>query len=780
MRGNGEIAHNPHGGKNDRSVFDVQDELFETGLTLTNSIDIGSSDEKGSIYASVSDLAQQGIIKDNSNYRRTTGRINYVRNLGKILTVTANAGFTRTKSDRIQQGSNLNGLFLGGLRNPADISMLDYVGTYVAPDGSESPNRQRAFRNPLGINNNSIYDNPLWMMNNINSLTLVNRLFGKLEAEIEPTDWLILTARYGLDYYTDDREDIFPELSAGDNNGGRFTKQNFNRVQHNLDLIARGNFKLTDFLNMNALMGMGLNERRFDTQFATIRAFTNPLSPPQLDNSTPDTRVIDNSEEVVRILGYYANVGFDLYDQLFVNFSGRVDGWSSFSRQSDRFFFYPAADLAWQFNKIMPENNILSFGKLRFGYGQVGRGPDAYLTRTDFVAAAFDDGGWGGALNTAAYGGGFARSSLAGNPNIKPEIKTEYELGLDLRFWNDRISFSTTVYTNETKDLIINIDQAAASGYTSIVDNAATIQNKGIEIEASADVLRMGDFSWNIYGNFSRNINEVVDMADVQNIFLTGFTDGSSQAVLGEQLGVLWGSRWDRNDNGSLILDENGFPTIAGAAGVIGDPNPEFRAGAGTVLRYKGFTLDVLFDMAMGGDIWNGTRGALAFFGTAASTGNTTNLTADQAQSLRLYNGATVADNYGPTFRNSDGSYTIRGQIADFGGGQVLLDEVWHRIGPGSGFTGPSEQFVEDGSWARLRELSLSYTFNSEGFRSLTKLQNLSLTFTGRNLKLWTDYQGIDPDTNLTGSGTGFNGIGLDYFQNPATRSYIFTLRVTY
>ncbi|MEM6298568.1 MAG: SusC/RagA family TonB-linked outer membrane protein, partial [Bacteroidota bacterium] len=142
--------------------------------------------------------------------------------------------------------------------------------------------------------------------------------------------------------------------------------------------------------------------------------------------------------------------------------------------------------------------------------------------------------------------------------------------------------------------------------------------------------------------------------------------------------------------------------------------------------------------------------------------------------------GTTVADEY-PYTQNSDGTYTVRGSVQDFGGGDVFLDQWWYVAGPGSGFTGPTENFMEDASWTRLRELTLTYTLNSDAFRQKTKLQSASFSFTGRNLVLWTDYTGVDPDTNLAGAGGGGgNGFGLDYFQNPNTRSFIFTISLTY
>lgn len=768
-------ATNPHGGKNTREVYSPYDILFQTGTTVSNSLGISSGTENGSVYFSIANLQQEGIIKAGSDYDRTTARLNATRRLGDKFAIDANMGYTYSKSNRVQMGSNLNGLFLGGLRSSIDFNDDDYVGTYVNASGQEFPNRQSAYRNPLGASTNSIYDNPVWMINNIESTTKVNRFLGKLELRYEPTTWLNFTARGGLDTYTDEREDIYPVLSAGTNNGGRFTKEAITRTQINSDFIARARFDLADQIALGALVGVGVNEQRLDDVGANSRSFINPLSPPQLNNAT--NFELFNREEVTRTAGVYATLGFEFYNQLYVNLSARND-WLSTLPVDDNSVFYPAADLAWQFSKLLPNRNVLSSGRVRAGYGQVGRGPDPYLTGIDFYApTASNTGfgeGWGPGVNPGSYGGAFAQSTIAGNPNIKPEIKTEIEGGLDLGFVKDRINLGFTYYTNTTDDLIISVVQPSSTGFTSQIANAATIENKGFELEVDFGIIDNNDLKFNIYGNFTRNRNEVTEMVGTESLFLAGFSGGSSRAVVGEQLGVLFAGTWARDASGNLDLDENGFPQLGATSGVIGDPNPDWRAGVGGLLNYKGFSLNFLFDHSEGGDIWNGTRGALAFFGRAEYTGATTTLTGDQASNLKIYNGKTVAEQY-PFWQNSDGSYTVRGEIKDYGAGQVFVDEQFYRVGPGSGFTGPEEEFVEDATWSRLREVTLSYNFGN----NLTNwLRGASLSLTGRNLFLWTDYQGNDPDTNLTGAGQ--NGFGLDYFNNPGTRTYKVALNLNF
>ena len=777
-------ATNPSGGKNSTETYDIYDQLFKTGITLNNSVNVSQAGEKGTVFFSLSDLTQDGIIKSNSTLHKNTVRMNVTRRLGDKFKLSSNINYSRTNSDRVQMGSNLNGLFLGGLRNPADFNMEDYIGTYVDPDGNRNEDVPRAFRNALGANPGYGYDNPLWMMENSPSTNQVDRTMGKLELGYDPLDWLNLTLRGGWDDYTDSREDFFHEYSSGENNGGRFVKEIIKRTQLNLDLIARGNFTLTEDIGLNALIGTNINDRKLDDQAVDARTFVNPLSPPQLNNS--GSSVLYNEEEHERTIGYYTTLSFDLYDQLFVNLSGRYDLLSTLPKD-DNAVFYPAADIAWQFHQFIPESTKISFAKLRVGYGQVGRGPDPYSLSTVFISptaaiTGFGEG-WGPGVNPVAYGGGFVQTNVAGNPELKPEIKTEFEVGTDLRFLEDRLSASFTYYNNTTTDLIIQGQVATSTGFQEQLVNGAEIENKGIELELGADIIKKKDFEWSAYGNYTKNTNEVTDMGGASSILLAGFSGTSSRAVLGEQLGVLWGAKWERDGAGNMVLDDNGFPTQAEESGVIGDPNPDFRMGIGNEFTYKNWSMSFLFDAAVGMDMWNGTKGALAFFGRAGYTTTETTLSADQAQSLKVFafdtdgNALTVADVYGHA-QNSDGSYTVRGEIDNFGGGDVFLDENWYTTGPGSGFTGPDEQFVEDASWYRFREFKLAYNLGQDKLNNFLGIDRAVFSFSINNVFLWTDYDGNDPDQSLNGPGN--NGFGLDYFQNPSTRTYRLGVNLTF
>ncbi len=269
-------------------------------------------------------------------------------------------------------------------------------------------------------------------------------------------------------------------------------------------------------------------------------------------------------------------------------------------------------------------------------------------------------------------------------------------------------------------------------------------------------------FQLSPYLNFNRNRNEVLDLAGTESVYLAGIPGFvSSRAVEGYPVGVLWAGQYARNESGTYALDENGFPTIAPSSGVIGDPNPEWRGGAGINASYGNFSLNVLFETSQGNDLYSGTRGVLYNFGTHEDTGNEVTL----SQDLVNYAGEVIP-----------AGSTVRGNVEDFGAGPVLLNQSYYTT-LGSGFSSLKEQFVYDASWTRLRELTLGYALNSATFQERTKLQSVTFSVTGRNLWLLTDVVGIDPETNLTGAS---NGRGMDYFNSPGTRSYVFSIAVNY
>jgi len=763
-----------HGGKNSKNTYDHTKDVFQQGHYIEHGITLSSGTDRSQFYASYDNLSQQGVIKSNSDYNKNVARINFSTGLTDKLHIAANAQFSNVRSNRAQQGSNTSGILLGQLRTSPDFDNSNWIGTAYSPSGAATLGKQLSYRNPFGSGSSSGYDNPNWTINKNKSYAVVNRFLGNLELNYDATDWLSLKANSGLDTYTDRRTDFGNAQSIAYLTGS-YTEQYVQESQFNTNLFATARKTFSDAFKGSILVGFNYNNRQFNNVGATVTNFIVPDAPPNLGNSPPSNRNAFNSAQTQRTSAGFTQINAEVFDQLFFTLTGRAESASTFGPQAQSLFYYPSASGAWQFSKMTGTNDFFSFGKLRASYGIVGLAPGPYQNLTQFGPQTFVDA-FGGTLTAASYGvGGLAISNQAGNQKIRPERKHEFEAGLDMRFFNDKVYLSVTGYYNKTTDAILPTFVAGSSGFTSQIANAGVLDNKGLEVSAGATWLKLQNgFTWSSNVIWFANRNNVIDLAGAQYVFLAGFSDGASVATKGKPLGAIWGTGYQTNANGSYALDSHGFPQVSATNGVLGSPQQNYRASLGNTFSYKRLSLYVLFETSVGGQMWNGTQGALVNFGTAKSTATATTVSAADAAAIQTYDGATVAT-AGRATKNSDGSYTFRGTVANYGGGKVALDQAWNQ-GAGSGFN-VNSPFIQNATWTRLREVTLAYSLNSAAFKAATKLQSVSFALTGRNLLLWTPYTGIDPDTNLTGA---TNGRGIDYFQNPNTRSVLFKLTITY
>ena len=747
--------------KNSRETFDESnwDAVFQNGQFFQNDLQVSGGQKNATFFFSLGNLAQKGIIK-NSDYNRTTARLNSTFKLTNWLKFSAKVNYINSTSNRIQQSSNTAGLLLGLLRTPPDFDNRDYIGTYVSASGETFPGRHRSYRRYLGNNVNPTYNNPLWTTNEQESSTRVNRFLIAPEFTITPTDWLQIILRGGADVYSDSRVYFFP-IGSASHIAGEFTEETIREQEINFDGLAKGNFNLSDNISLQATVGYNINDRQRRTNYAFLQGFQVDSRKQTTDlNTSAESSQIANGKRFIRSNRGYAVLAFDFYDQVTLNLSGALEAASSVKGS----YFYPAVDAAWRFTEAFEINSsVLSFGKLRATFGRVGVQPAAHRFQT-LAEGGFTYSTYSDPIDIALFGGGFRLDDDLGNPDLAPEIKTEWEIGTDLRFMNDKLSFSATYYQNQIDGILINVDLSPSSGYDTQYRNAASMENKGFEFDFDYTIFNDDDWNIGLFGNFGRNRNLVTDLEGTETINLTSGASVSSRAVVGEQLGVLYGTSSQTNPDGSFILDANGFPQLTPSPVVLGDPNPDWRGGLGFRARWKSLALNVLFEHVQGGNFSPRTLWVLRRFGTTQETANRFTTSTD----LTNFNGDVIP-----------AGTTVRGNIGNFGGGDVLLDETWYRTGIGGGF-GDNQAYnfsIVDATATRLRELSLSYTINSSGFKSATKLSSIVITATGRNLFLWTDLVGIDPEINQYGVSSGY---GLDYFTNPSTRSYVFSVAINF
>jgi TonB-linked SusC/RagA family outer membrane protein len=758
-------AANPHGGKNSRDTYDHTKDIFQTGHFTDNSINFSGGNARSNFLLSYSNLNQEGVVKQFSTYQRNTVRINAASQFTEWFRASANVGYTKSYSSRVQQGDNLDGIILGGFRTPGDFNNAYYTGIYTNKTGQTFNDAHVSFRNPLGVDQNTIYANPIWNINNNRNTTDVDRITGTAELGVTPTSWLNITARTGIDNFTDYRLERFAR-NSGSYGTGLLSKNWIAEKQFNTDVFANANHTFSNDFSGSVLVGVNYNSRRKEYISDQITNLIVPNAPDILTNALNSNSSISNYNSLIRTYAYYGQAEVQAYNMLFLTLTGRTESASTFGSKTNSSFFFPSAALAWQFTKLtgLENNPVLSFGKLRLTWGQVGIQPQPYQNFTTFSPASYGDAYAGGLKSASAlYGGGYVRSTTAGNDFLRPERKTETEIGVDLRFLNNRINFSATAYDNSTDDVILSLNVPNETGYSVRNVNAAKLSNKGLEFEAGADVLTFGDFKWNLSANFSLNRNKVVSLAGAAAQTLPDSYQQNASLIEGQPFGIFYSTDFLKDESGKYKLDANGFPQGGTGNEIIGNPNPKWRGGLGSTFSYKGFSLAVLFDRVAGNDFYNGTRGALYSFGVHADQGGTA---IAPAGGIKDVTGKTIA-----------AGTAFQGQIKDFGAGPVALNQAWYQ-GRGTSFNSASyKQFIEDGSATRLREITLTYSLRSEGFRRITHLSNVDFSLTGRNVLLWTNYTGTDPEVNITGAGLSR---GQDWFTNPNTKSLLFSLRITY
>lgn len=747
--------------KNSRETFaDANwDGAFQDGQFFQHDLSASGGNQNANFFFSIGRLDQEGIIIG-SDYDRTNVRLNNNFEINNWLSFTNKASYINSYSNRIQQSSNTAGLLLGLLRTPPDFDNADYIGTYYDASGQSFAKRQRSFRRYMADSYNPTYNNPMWTTREQESSTRVNRFMISPQFTITPTDWLQVILRAGVDVYNDARVYFFP-IGSASHTAGSFTEEGINEQEINFDGIAKGSFNLTSDISLQATLGWNINDRKRRTNYALLEGFQVNTKKQTTDlNTARDATEVSNGKLFRRSNRGYAVLGFELYDQLNVTMSGALEAASSVKGS----FFYPAVEAAWRLTEAFDIGGpILSFAKLRATWGKVGVQPNAHRFET-LAEGGFTYSTYSDPLSVAQFGGGFRLDDDLGNPDLKPEIKTEWEIGADVRLFEDKLAIGATYYQNEITGILINLDLTPSQGYDTQYANAASMENKGFEMDLDYTVYQKGDWNIGVFGNFSDNNNKVTDLAGTETINLTSGASVSSRAVVGHPIGVLYGTSSQKNDDGSFILDANGFPQLTARPEILGDPNPNWRTGFGVRANWKSLALNVLFDHSNGGDFSPRTLWVLRRFGTTEETAN-------------YFTTATDLVNYGGTTVPS--GTLVRGKIENFGDGDVLLDESWYRTGIGGGF-GDNQAYnfsIEDATFTRLRELSLSYTINFPGFQEATKLNSIVLTATGRNLILWTDLVGIDPEINQYGVSSGF---GLDYFTNPSTKSFLFSVAVNF
>jgi TonB-linked SusC/RagA family outer membrane protein len=700
--------------------------LFKSG-TIYNSHVSASGSVKGIHYrAGLGYLLNDGVMPS-ATFRRYSTQAMVNTEIMRGVEVQAGVNFSNSGGNYVQKGNNASGIMFGLLQMPVTFDLANGIAQGASSNPSAyqlaSRTEQRNFFNGI--------DNPFWSINNNVTTDDVNHLITHAQATYQPLTWLKLLYRAGAEKVTDNRVAYW---NAGSNTykSGYWENTNHTYTSLTSDALATADFQPIKEWFANLALGYQYRVIENQTSTASKNGFTYPVFPASEALSQKNFITREGRQST------FYNLNIQTKNTMYYTVTGRLDWSSTFSQQYNPAFYdsYGAALVFTELVKI--SDRWLPYGKLRFTYAGVGGGSGTpYMNNSSFVQGPTVQG-----LQT------LLPSTTIGDAPIQPKKSSSLELGLDMTTLSGKILLDIAAYSTTSKAEIVNFPIAPASGATAKLINGGKIQNKGIEANISVQPMVFFGVQWSTRLNFSMNRNKVLEIGDnIKEVVLPddGFSAVVGKALIGQPMGVLFGTRYQRLDNtGEIGVDNEGYPLKDRRLGVIGNPYPDWLAGWRNSFQMYGFALSFLLDVRAGGDMLNGTMGYLNEIGMSAKTENRTTPV--------VFEGGSLTD-LQPNKK------------------AVPLDYNYYNRKPSYGI---AESNIEKTTWVRLRDLSLFYNPSKEWLQDFP-VKNFSVGLIAKNPFLWTKYTGIDPETNLSGVS---NTVGRDYFNHPNTKSWGFQLKV--
>jgi TonB-linked SusC/RagA family outer membrane protein len=755
-----------------RAVLYDPYKFFDNGLTYNNNIALSGGNGKSAYRMSLSNLHQAGIIP-RSKYGKTTFNINGQSVLSDRLSVSGGLNFIRGESDKVQQGSNTSGIMLGLLRTPTTFDnsngLKDPVNdtrSYILADGT-----QRDYRGGGG------YDNPYWTINRDPFHEDLIRAFGYGQASYRLFDWMTFSYKLGGDVYSQNDKNSY-DIGSNAFPAGAVNLSNYTNQQYNSDFTLNMKKTFSDDWSGALLLGQNYFTSTIHTKLSHGAGLVLPNFLDMANATSYTTQEFDTRR---RTSAFYGEGHLTFRDMLFLTVTGRRETSSTLPAKNNS-FFYPSVSLAYEFFKPGAGGNssTLNYGKLRASFAQVGKDAPPQGLNTYFLPALVNDGFTNGITFPINGNSGYQYGSpvaVIGNAGLKAEKTNSYEFGTDLGFWKNRVTLNATLYYSKSSDVILIVPVAYTSGFGAQLLNAAVLTNKGLELTLNTSPVNSKNWRWDVNFNWSRNINRVKSLAPgVDKVLIAGFNNGEIDAVAGQPFGVIYGSAYVRSNpadmNSPLLINDikgdpgYGLPIVSSQNAALARIDPDWTGSVINNLRYKDFSLGIQLDIRHGGHLWNGTRGAMSYFGTSLETSNRGQAVTFKGVAGHLDENGNVAhfDGTGAEVSKPGGASNIATTYSQY---------YWQNVG--SSFIGPAEADVEGSGFVRIRQASLGYQVPAAALKNM-HLKSLSLTVFANNPLLWTKYKGVDPETSLAGPA---NGQGLDYFNNPGTKSYGIRLGVS-
>jgi TonB-linked SusC/RagA family outer membrane protein len=772
-------------------VYDHASEIYDGGNTLDNGITISGGNDRTTFYLSGDNSYQKGVfVGPNNHLSRTAVRAKGSHRLTDNLKIAADLAFADTRASYIQRGNNLNGVQLGDLRTPANWNNQPYFVTTTA--GIQSRSYRFPYVDATTLTRDRIYDNPFWTLFQQANTSNVGRVYGNVSAEYLALSWLKFNYTLGADYSADERLEGVP-VSSANFPAGRVVEGKIINYQIDHNLTATATYTINPDFAGSVTVGQNLNARNTRLLGTTGLTFA-ALQPFKLSNTVTQALPID-AEEVVHTAGWLGQGTLDMYNQVHLTAAVRNDGSSTFGQSNLRSWF-PKGSVAWEFTKLIGEQRWLSYGKLRAAYGEAGVEPQPYLTSQIFSSSALLGGIAQGTGNSASQGGlpGLASSTTKAATSLKPERSKEFEAGADLGFFSDRADASVTYYNKISSDVILLSPLAPSSGFLFQGANSAKLRNQGWEVSLNVRPFQQADYGWEVGVQWARNrslvealggqqfisigdfINQVAMVNQPIGVYLgAGFLrcGYSSNANVVDTIGTTLGTYCAGAPKGALFIGgpasgTAGFPQPDPDPRLVMDPNYNWTGSVRSTVRYRKLQFSGLVDVRVGGQIWNGTKGALYNFGKGGETAvrSTFDAFGNEVGNLQAF---------------GSGGWWPGPVVGPGAGTKVSIGENWYRNYAACPYVGIDEPCIEDAGFVKLRELSVSYTIDAPWVQRNLGFSSIDVRVSGRNLKTWTNYTGYDPETSLGGviSSSGGAG-GVDYFNNPQTRSFAFSITLNH
>ena len=740
------------------AIKDNMKDFFDTGMRYNNSVSFSNATDATTYYVSLSQIHDDGIIPTSADsYTKYTFSANGSQKV-KNVTISTALNYAYQKNSFVSTGQGGSSMYNAIMQTPRDISIAEMK------DLSDPFNTPGYYYTPYGITN------PYWILNNYENKQESERFYGKLQLDYEFLKYFKATYRFGLDTQTrhhnqgePNLESMFKDTYNADASTiagatGAVTQQTTRQREINQDFFVTFDMPVSDF-NINAVAGFNGNERSSSYLYGHVENLTIPTFF-DLSNSSERPEVAQYSQKR-RLYGIYGQAELAWKNMAYLTLTARND-WSSTLPKENRSFFYPGVTASFLFSELFKDDlkKIINFGKVRAAWGKTGNDASVYMTQSVYAQASSSSSGWASSAfpfsktGTNAYTAGNTLGSL----NLSPEMTTEFELGLNMGFLQNRIVVDFSYYDRKSDKQIFSLNMDPASGYTAMNTNLGKIGNKGIEALITLVPVRTKDFEWAITWNYTKNKNKVISLPEELGgeVNIYGFSGGTGlYAIEGEEMGIFKCYRTKTDGEGHIVVNNKGIPLQTDDIEKVGSMNYKYQMGIGNTFRYKGVSLGIDFDIRKGGLLFSRTADISYFTGNAIQT---------------AYNDRSPFIVPNSVQSDGNGGYVENTTPLD----PTQIYNFWNN----GGFLS-DESFLVDKSYVKLRSVVLSWELPKK-WLSGTPLQGVKVSFFGNNLFLWTPSSNTFIDPELTSFGNDLSGNFGEYSANPSSRKFGFNVNVKF